>query len=73
LNQEPGVAEKLMPLFMQGKGMLASDSIDSGSKLRPTIDELKEMGLEFNEVWKGYFEAKPDEVRLTSDFCDFET
>jgi alcohol oxidase len=64
LSQDPATMEKLLPLFMQGKGMLTSNIIDAGSKLRPSADELKEMGPEFNEVWKKIFVPAPDKVQL---------
>ncbi|KAG9121765.1 hypothetical protein FRC07_002142 [Ceratobasidium sp. 392] len=60
LEQDPAVMEKQLALFTQGKGLLSSNVIDAGSKLRPTPEELKEMGPEFNQVWKGYFEPNPD-------------
>ena len=63
LNQEPGIMEKLMPQFLQAKGFLTTNCIDSGCKLRPTAEELKQIGPEFGEVWKKYFEDKPDKVR----------
>ncbi|KAG8744529.1 hypothetical protein FRC10_009981 [Ceratobasidium sp. 414] len=59
-EQEPGWMEKHIPSFMQGKGMLTSNLIDAGSKLRPTREELKELGPEFNEFWNKEFEPKPD-------------
>ncbi|KAG8763317.1 hypothetical protein FRC12_008612 [Ceratobasidium sp. 428] len=62
LEQEPGWVEQHFPLFMQGKGLLTSNMIDAGSKLRPTPEELEEFGLEFKEFWKKHFEAKPDKA-----------
>ena len=29
-------------------------------QIRPTPEELKEMGPEFNELWDRYFKDKPD-------------
>ncbi|KAF8607376.1 alcohol oxidase [Ceratobasidium sp. AG-I] len=60
LNQEPGIMEKLLPQFLQGKGFLTTNCIDSGCKLRPTPEELKQIGPEFGKVWQKYFEDKPD-------------
>ncbi|QRV98993.1 GMC oxidoreductase [Ceratobasidium sp. AG-Ba] len=60
LDQDPAAMEKLLPMFMQGKGALTSNIIDAGSKLRPTPEELKEIGPEFGAVWKEYFERAPD-------------
>jgi alcohol oxidase len=42
------------------KARLSSNSIDAGFKIRPTEEELKEMGAEFNELWNKYFKDKPD-------------
>ncbi|KAG6816544.1 hypothetical protein H0H87_005322 [Tephrocybe sp. NHM501043] len=42
------------------KARLSSNAIDAGFKIRPTEEELKEMGLEFNELWKTYFKDKHD-------------
>jgi len=39
---------------------LSSNAIDAGFKIRPTEEELKEMGPEFNELWNTYFKDKPD-------------
>ncbi|KIY52673.1 alcohol oxidase [Fistulina hepatica ATCC 64428] len=42
------------------KARLSSNAIDAGFKIRPTPEELKEMGPEFNELWDRYFKDKPD-------------
>ncbi|CCM04951.1 uncharacterized protein FIBRA_07148 [Fibroporia radiculosa] len=42
------------------KARLSSNCIDAGFKIRPTEEELKEMGPEFNELWNRYFKNKPD-------------
>jgi len=42
------------------KARLSSNAIDAGFKIRPTEAELKEMGPEFNQLWKTYFKDKPD-------------
>lgn len=42
------------------KAKLSSNAIDAGFKIRPTEEELKEMGPEFNELWNRYFKDKPD-------------
>jgi alcohol oxidase len=42
------------------KAFLSSNAIDAGFKIRPTEEELKEMGPEFNELWDRYFKDKPD-------------
>ncbi|KAL8292873.1 hypothetical protein RQP46_000567 [Phenoliferia psychrophenolica] len=42
------------------KSLLASNAIDAGFKLRPTEEELAEMGPEFNAFFEKYFRDKPD-------------
>ncbi|EIW79242.1 alcohol oxidase [Coniophora puteana RWD-64-598 SS2] len=42
------------------KARLSSNSIDAGFKIRPTEEELKEMGPEFKQLWDTYFKDKPD-------------
>ncbi|KAI0751823.1 alcohol oxidase [Daedaleopsis nitida] len=42
------------------KARLSSNAIDAGFKIRPTEEELKEMGPEFNDLWNRYFKDKPD-------------
>ncbi|KAF8968466.1 alcohol oxidase [Flammula alnicola] len=42
------------------KARLSSNAIDAGFKIRPTEEELKEMGPEFNDLWDKYFKDKPD-------------
>ncbi|KAG8761309.1 hypothetical protein FRC11_014117 [Ceratobasidium sp. 423] len=60
LAQEPGVMDAAIAQFKQGRGLLASNFNDAGSKIRPTADELKEMGPGFNQHWKQHFESAPD-------------
>ncbi|KAF7424160.1 hypothetical protein PC9H_009463 [Pleurotus ostreatus] len=43
-----------------GDGLMATNGIDAGVKLRPSVDELKELGPGFQERWKAYFENAPD-------------
>ncbi|THH01625.1 hypothetical protein EW026_g1138 [Hermanssonia centrifuga] len=60
-----GVKEVQKELFAEWeaspeKARLSSNFIDAGFKIRPTAEELKEMGPEFNELWDRYFKDKPD-------------
>ncbi|EMD41134.1 alcohol oxidase [Gelatoporia subvermispora B] len=60
-----GVKEVQQEIFQEWevspeKARLSSNSIDAGFKIRPTEEELKEMGPEFNELWDRYFKDKPD-------------
>ncbi|KAL7269090.1 Alternative oxidase, mitochondrial precursor [Rhizina undulata] len=45
---------------LNGTGPLATNGIDAGVKIRPTEQELKEMGPEFRHGWDTYFKNKPD-------------
>ncbi|QRV84969.1 GMC oxidoreductase [Ceratobasidium sp. AG-Ba] len=60
LNQDPATMEGLVKQYAFGKGMLASNLIDAGAKLRPNYEERQKMGNDFDELWKNYFESKPD-------------
>ncbi|GAA6002773.1 hypothetical protein JCM10207_007669 [Rhodosporidiobolus poonsookiae] len=48
------------------RSILASNCIDAGFKLRPTEEELKTMGPEFNEFFDRYFRDKPDKPVMFS-------
>ncbi|GAA5858802.1 hypothetical protein JCM8547_004994 [Rhodosporidiobolus lusitaniae] len=48
------------------RSILSSNCIDAGFKLRPTEEELKEMGPEFNEFFDKYFRDKPDKPVMFS-------
>jgi alcohol oxidase len=43
-----------------GGGPLSTNGIEAGVKLRPTEQELVEMGPEFRKGWNSYFKDKPD-------------
>ena len=43
-----------------GGGPLSTNGIEAGVKIRPTEQELVEMGPEFREGWNSYFKNKPD-------------
>ncbi|KDQ62486.1 alcohol oxidase [Jaapia argillacea MUCL 33604] len=44
----------------EGTGMMASNALDAGIKLRPSPEELKQIGPDFEPRWKEYFENAPD-------------
>ncbi|KZT29805.1 GMC oxidoreductase [Neolentinus lepideus HHB14362 ss-1] len=48
----------------KGTGLMAHNAIDSGVKLRPTSEELKELGPDFEARWKERFENSPDKPAL---------
>ncbi|KAG8700332.1 hypothetical protein FRC09_006017 [Ceratobasidium sp. 395] len=60
VEKEPGFMERYLPEFAEGRGFLTTNANDAGSKLRPTLEELKEMGSAFQEVWKRHYEQAPD-------------
>ncbi|KAG9090208.1 hypothetical protein FS749_000743 [Ceratobasidium sp. UAMH 11750] len=59
-NQDPANMERLLKQFAHGKGLLASNLVDAGCKMRPDSEDRKEMGDEFNQLWENYFEPKLD-------------
>lgn len=70
LAQDPEVLEVARAQYIQGKGGLATNWIDAGSKLRPTPKELEEIGPAFASIWKDYFEPRPDKVQIFWLSCD---
>ncbi|KAL0948465.1 hypothetical protein HGRIS_011038 [Hohenbuehelia grisea] len=62
LRGDPEVQKELFAEWETSpeKARLSSNAIDAGFKIRPTEEELKEMGPEFNELWDKYFKDKPD-------------
>lgn len=61
LRGDPKVQEEWLRLYTTtGKGPAASNGIDAGFKIRPTEEELKEMGPAFQKAWDSYFKDKPD-------------
>ncbi|THH13767.1 hypothetical protein EW146_g6490 [Bondarzewia mesenterica] len=45
--------------FKDGNGLMASNGIDAGMKMRPSADELREWGPEFKRRWDIEFADKP--------------
>ncbi|EJD40360.1 putative methanol oxidase [Auricularia subglabra TFB-10046 SS5] len=61
LRGDPATHEKLTLQYQLTKsGPLASNAIDAGFKIRPTEQELEDMGPEFRKSWDAYFKDKPD-------------
>ncbi|KAH8079784.1 alcohol oxidase-like protein [Cristinia sonorae] len=48
----------------EGTGLMASNGIDAGLKLRPTEQELKEIGPDFEARWKEFYADAPDKPVL---------
>ncbi|KAF8896176.1 hypothetical protein BD779DRAFT_1608499 [Infundibulicybe gibba] len=44
----------------EGKGLLTHNGLDSGIKIRPNAEDLKEIGPAFAKRWQDYFANAPD-------------
>jgi alcohol oxidase len=60
----PETMTRLTEEFKSGKGILASNFVDTGLKIRPTDAEVKSMGADFEKAWNEYFVNKPDKALL---------
>lgn len=61
LRGDPKVQKAVFDQWnLNGTGPLATNGIEAGVKIRPTEQELKEMGPEFRNGWDSYFKDKPD-------------
>ncbi|THH14622.1 hypothetical protein EUX98_g9586 [Antrodiella citrinella] len=47
-----------------GTGLMASNGLDCGLKLRPSEEDLKAIGPDFQERWAEFFENAPDKPAL---------
>ncbi|KDQ20446.1 hypothetical protein BOTBODRAFT_626187 [Botryobasidium botryosum FD-172 SS1] len=47
-----------------GSGLMASNGIDAGVKLRPNAKELEEIGPDFQQRWETFFKDAPDKPVL---------
>ncbi|KAJ3970469.1 GMC oxidoreductase-domain-containing protein, partial [Lentinula raphanica] len=61
----------------QGSGLLAHSSIDAGVKLRPTPEELEELGPDFKQVWDEFYAGAPDKpvavlFATAGDFMNYD-
>ena len=58
---DPEVQKKVFDEWSTtGGGPLSTNGIEAGVKIRPTEQELAEMGPEFRRGWDSYFKDKPD-------------
>ncbi|KAK7051609.1 hypothetical protein VNI00_004588 [Paramarasmius palmivorus] len=57
---EEAEVNKWLAVWSEGKGLLAHNGLDAGIKMRPTPQDLKELGPAFEHRWKTYFENAPD-------------
>ncbi|KAG8710004.1 hypothetical protein FRC09_000359 [Ceratobasidium sp. 395] len=70
ISGEPGLKERYTAEFAKGQGLLTTNALDAASKLRPTPEELKEMGPAFQEVWKRFYEPAPDKPVILQTFLN---
>ena len=64
LLEEPEALRQADEDFKQGKGAHASNFIIAAGKIRPTEEELEEMGPEFRKLWDEYYRDAEDKPLL---------
>ncbi|KAF8643245.1 hypothetical protein AX16_009134 [Volvariella volvacea WC 439] len=71
-GEEEAEAEQMKLWATTGKGLIAHNGLDAGIKLRPTEDDLKELGPAFQQRWETSFKSRPDKpVLLMSPLCAY--
>ncbi|OCH90856.1 alcohol oxidase [Obba rivulosa] len=61
VRSEPEEVEKWSAQWAQdGQGLMASNALDAGVKIRPSPEELKAVGPDFAPRWQEYFADAPD-------------
>ena len=63
-REEPEAIQKAEEDFKQGKGVYASNFVVAGAKIRPTEEELEEMGPGFRKLWDEYYRDVKDKPLL---------
>jgi alcohol oxidase len=58
--------QRAMKEYQDGKGPLATNFIDAAIKWRPSAEEVKQMGGEFEKYWNANLEEKPDKAAVLS-------
>ncbi|KAJ3549123.1 hypothetical protein NM688_g5215 [Phlebia brevispora] len=58
------VAEAQEEWLATGKGLIATNGVDCGGKIRPTAQELEEWGAEFKKRWEAEFAPYLDKAPL---------
>ena len=64
LREEPGAIQKADEDFKQGTGAHASNFIAASGKIRPTEEELEEIGPGFGKLWDEYYRDAKDKPLL---------
>ena len=66
IRQDPDTLARWYKEYTTGQGPLAWNFVDAGSKLRPTMKELSQMGSAFKEVWDEIYEPNPDKATIST-------
>ncbi|KAJ3994163.1 hypothetical protein F5050DRAFT_1839828, partial [Lentinula boryana] len=59
-GDEEAIKPHLKEWQEDGSGLLAHNSVDAGVKLRPTSEELEELGPAFKPLWDEFYIGAPD-------------
>ncbi|KAH7868464.1 GMC oxidoreductase-domain-containing protein [Lentinula edodes] len=59
-GDEEAIKPHLKEWQEEGSGLLAHNSVDAGVKLRPTQEELEELGPSFRQIWEEFYVGAPD-------------
>ncbi|KAK2460296.1 hypothetical protein APHAL10511_007685 [Amanita phalloides] len=57
---EAGLQPFVQQWLQTGTGLLTHNGIDAGIKIRPTLEELTELGQDFKTIWEEYYIRAPD-------------
>lgn len=57
---DPDTILRAEEAWLNGKGTMSTNFLDSGAKLRPTEAEVASLGPDFQKYWKEYFEKAED-------------
>jgi len=61
VRSEEGETEKWSAQWLKdGSGLMSSNALDAGIKIRPTTEELKAIGPNFQQRWETFFKDAPD-------------
>ena len=68
LRADPEVSTKAFEEYKSGKGLLARNFFDATIKYRPSPEEVKTIGPDFEKAWTEKFANKPDKPLLNNSF-----
>jgi alcohol oxidase len=60
----PETLQRAIKEYESGKGPLATNFIDAAFKWRPSVEEVKEIGGEFEQYWNANYDGKHDKPAL---------